>query len=216
MRKKIYGWHTLPANRRLTWGDGRLVELGVPMFVAGRPRVGYHGLHVARTPIEALSYVAGSVWCWVRGSGESAADGDLSSHAERTVLWWTTPERGEALFRKAACRFALRVAPIAWPDGIPAVVSAYLNGKDRSTAAMAAAMAAVRAAAGNAGRSSAWAARAAAMAAADAVDVAAARAVLDARAIVRAAGAARRAEYAAQNEILLDLLRAEGWNEEIR
>lgn len=89
MPEDVYeGWHFLPADRRLTHGDGRRVELGVPIEVTPPARVSIGGLHAAENLAMALVHARGPIACRVRLDGQVDRLFELTSATRRTVLAW--------------------------------------------------------------------------------------------------------------------------------
>ena len=199
------GWHFLPDDRRLRFGERKLVVPGETVRVEGTLELCEWGLHASKRAIDALQYAPGSIVSYVRLGGGDVVEGDDKACAhERTPLWmadatrtlhefacWCA-ERGLAREREAGREPDAR----SWA-GIEAK-RRWLRGEisvRELAAARAAARAATWAAAGAATWAAAWvAAEAAARAAAR---VAAGDAAWD---------AARAAERAAQNAKLEEML----------
>jgi len=57
----VLAWHFLPRDRRLAYGDGRLIRKGRRLHVEGEPILCKHGMHGSRRLIDALSYASGPV-----------------------------------------------------------------------------------------------------------------------------------------------------------
>ena len=66
----IMAWKFLRADRRLGYGDGRLVEVGVPLEIDGPPVLCARGIHACRRAIEALKYAESAIVARVECGGE--------------------------------------------------------------------------------------------------------------------------------------------------
>ena len=82
-------WHFLPPNRRLTYGDGRTVEVGLTTRLSSLQPVSlsHHGLHASERILDALRLAPGPVLCRVLLSGNVQQHGDILVARERHVLW---------------------------------------------------------------------------------------------------------------------------------
>ena len=153
------GWHFLRSDRRLGYGDGRLVVAGETLTIGGPPVLCQYGLHASRRAIDALKFAPGNIICRVHLSGEILEEHDKAVATERSTIWIAD---ANDVLRQFARSCALSVAHL-W--NMPPIVRQYLETGDESIRAAAwdAARAGARAAAWDA----AWdAARAAARAAA--------------------------------------------------
>jgi hypothetical protein len=230
--RPILAWHWLSTDRRLGYGDGRLVEPGQTLTIDGEPKLCGRGLHGARSILHALKHARGPIVCRVRLSGRIVEantrivkDDTRLAGTERRCLWMldaTTILREWAIWcaERALDRMAARDDLDKWDRraisaGSDALDCArrYLAGEvseatlvDARVAAWAAAWSATTAAA-----------KAAATAAATAVDTAAATDVItvDAWSATTAAAsaaiwaAATDAEQLAQARKLERMIRAE-------
>jgi len=124
-----YGWHSLPANRRLLHGDQRQVEIGVPTIWEGELILYSPSLHASPTPRTMLSNINGPVLCYVKCEGIGARCDDMFVSRSRTVLWWADCTD---MLREFACWSALSVSHL-WE--MPDTVRRYLDGTDRSDSA---------------------------------------------------------------------------------
>ena len=189
-----HGWHFV--GETLRYGrpvppDGETLRHEGPLVLCES------GLHLSRTPWDALQYAPGATLCLVLSGGETIESDDKAVCRERTIL-----SRMDAtdLLRYFARLQALSVLEY-WHENPPEVVLDYLMTDDetlRDTAESAAfdAVLAAAAASTRAGGFGAWCApgaaeRAAAWAAAEATAWGAARA---ARAAARSARAAARSD----------------------
>lgn len=155
-------WHWLPEDRRLRYGDGRMVRPGETYRHEGAVELCRSGMHASVGALDALSYAPGPIVCRVELRGEVVRGDDKVVASERHVLW--TADATPALHRFArAC--ALDVVHL-WDA--PPVVMRYLRTGDESLRAAASAAssdatwAAARNAAWDAARAAAWAAASAA------------------------------------------------------
>jgi len=57
----VLAWHFLPADLRLGYGDGRLVQKEQRLRIEGEPLLCKHGMHGSRRLIDALSYASGPI-----------------------------------------------------------------------------------------------------------------------------------------------------------
>jgi hypothetical protein len=215
----MLAWHFLPEDKRLGYGDGRLVEVGATLECKGDPELCGNGLHGSTRLIDAVHYASGPIVCRVEIEGDVIEGEDKLCGRRRTVLWMVDATR---ILHEFACRCAEdALALVEQPDersvaGI-AAKRAWLNGEitdkkldyawaaawDASQNVAWVASAAASAAAWAASRSASRAAKAAARDAAWAAARAAARAVSWA-----ARDAAQDAAWAKQNERLTEMVMA--------
>ena len=87
MADRWFGWHFLPADRRLRWGSCEVVEAGRTYRAKGPLVLCENGMHASRRAIDALPYAPGPVVSRVELLGERLDDGDKSCARERLVLW---------------------------------------------------------------------------------------------------------------------------------
>jgi hypothetical protein len=83
----ILAWHWLAADRRLGYGDGRLVKPGQTLAIDGEPELCKNGLHASRSILDALGYAQGPIVCRVRLSGHVVKGDDKLVGTERRCLW---------------------------------------------------------------------------------------------------------------------------------
>ena len=197
----MLAWHFLPEDKRLGYGDGRLVEVGATLECEGEPELCGNGMHGSARLIDAVHYARGPIVCRVKIEGDVIESEDKLCGRRRTVLWMMDATRILHEFACACAEDAL--ALVEQPDerSVAAIEAkrSWLKGEitDKkldsawaaawdasqnvawvaSAAASAAAWAAVRAAAraaSRAARDASWAAaRAASWAARDAAQDAA-------------------------------------------
>jgi hypothetical protein len=197
----MIAWYFAPDDRRLRYGDGRLVEVGVTHTVKGPPIFCQRGLHASVRALDALKYARVPVACLVRVGGEIAACEDRIVATERTYMYVIDATDVLRVFSR---RCALQVVDL-WD--CPPVVREYLETgrEDLRAAARAVARAVSWAAARAAARAATWAAADATWTAADAAwtaadaaaDAAASAATGD---VARAARDARDARVARDTE----------------
>jgi hypothetical protein len=199
----MLAWHFLSEDKRLGYGDGRLVEVGVPLECEGDPILCDNGMHGSVRLLDALRYAAGPIVCRVEIEGDVIEGEDKLCGRRRTVLWMLDATK---ILHEFACSCAEdALALVAQPDerSVAAIEAKrkWINGEitdeefdSTRAAAWDAALAASRAA-----RDAALAAsRAAARAAAEAVAWSAAEAAArDAAAWAAAESASRDAAEAA-------------------
>ena len=195
----MLGWYFAADDRKLRYGDGRLVRKGATHKVDVEPELCERGLHASKRIIDALQYAPGSVICRVKLGGKVVHGDDKSCATERTYL---AVIDGEKLLREFARKCALKVIHL-WDA--PRVVKDYLETGDESLRA--AARDAAWAAARDAARDAAWAAaRDAAGAAARAATRAAARDAAWAAARAAAWAAARDAQNKMLEQMVLEAM----------
>ena len=204
----MLAWHFLPEDKRLGYGDGRLVEVGQTLECEGKPELCSNGMHGSVRLIDALKYANGPIVCRVEIAGDVIEGEDKLCGRRRTVLWVLDATQ---LLHEFACTCAEdALALVEQPDerSVAAIEAKrkWLKG-EITDEELDAARAAVRAAAWDVAWSAARAAaRAAVGAAAGAASRAAARAAARSAsraASLDAAGAAARAfARAKQNERL--------------
>jgi hypothetical protein len=216
----MLGWHFVTNDKRLGYGDGRIVAVGKTYTVPKNRPLEFceYGLHASKRLIDALQYAPGSVICRVELSDRVIHGDDKAVGYKRRVIAMI---EGEKVLHEFACRaaeYALTFVKNPDPRSIAAIqakrdwllckindcqlAAARDAARDAAgDAAWAAAGNAALAAAGNAALAAAWdAARDAARGAARGAARAAAR------------GAARGAAWAAAwnklNEILTEIVNA--------
>ena len=169
----MLAWHFLAEDKRLGYGDGRLVEVGQTLECEGEPELCANGLHGSARLIDAVYYARGPIVCRVEIEGDVIEGEDKLCGRRRTVLWMLDATR---ILHEFACTCAEdALALVEQPDerSVAAIAAkrAWLNGEitdkkldaarfaawDASWAARATALAA-RAAALAASRAAAWAA----------------------------------------------------------
>lgn len=86
---KKLGWHFLPADMKLEYGDGRLVVVGQTLSMNGRakPQCCSDGMHAAEKLTQAASFKKGPVLCRVEVSGDIHTQYAKFCGRNRKVLW---------------------------------------------------------------------------------------------------------------------------------
>ena len=202
----MLAWHFLSEDKRLGYGDGRLVEVGQTLECKGKPAPCKNGMHGSVRLIDALRYASGPIVCRVDIEGDVIEEEDKLCGRRRTVLWMLDATQ---LLHEFACRCAEdALALVAQPDArsVEAIAAKrkWLKGEitdEELDAASAAAWDASDVALAAAAGAAAWDAASAAASAA-ARDAARAASWAAAEAAWAAAEAARAAARAKQNERL--------------
>ena len=153
------GWHFLPADRRLQYGDGRKIVKGRTLRVSeDRPLVlCKYGLHASPTVHEAIEYAPGSILCRVELIGPRLDGNDKSVAYQRRVIAWAD---ADSMLRLWACWCVRRVWPLltdARSRQVVIVAERYARGKVTTKE-----LAAAGVAAWDAARDAVWAAAGAA------------------------------------------------------
>src|SRR3990167_10121131 len=81
-----FGWHFLPADRRLRWGSREVVEAGRTYRAEGSLVMCESGMHASARAIDALTYAPGPLVCRVELVVERLDAADKSCARERRVL----------------------------------------------------------------------------------------------------------------------------------
>ena len=127
----MLAWHFLPEDKRLGNGDGRLVEVGVPLECKGDPILCDNGMHGSVRLIDALRYASGPIVCRVEIEGDVIEGKDKLCGRRRTVLWMMDATQ---LLHEFACTCAEdALALVEQPDkhSVAAIAAkrAWLNGE---------------------------------------------------------------------------------------
>ena len=97
-------WHFIPENRRLRYGDNRLVVAGETLTAKDASiSPCQYGMHASSQAIDALNYAAGPVVSLVRLGNDALNSGDKYVSSERTAIWIYDASR---LLREFACDVA--------------------------------------------------------------------------------------------------------------
>ena len=107
MSKTILAWHFLANDKRLRYGDGRLVKAGKTYDTTGPLVMCHNGVHGCRKILDALNYAPGPIVCRVELSGEMFTEPpdnrDKVCARSRRVLWMVD---ATMLLHEFACRCA--------------------------------------------------------------------------------------------------------------
>ena len=101
----IKGWHFVANDRKLGYGDGRLVEVGKTYTVPNDRELELceYGLHASKRLIDALQYAPGNIICRVGLAAPIVHGDDKMVAYSRKVL---TVIDGERLLHEFACQCA--------------------------------------------------------------------------------------------------------------
>ena len=212
-------WHFVANNKRLGYGDGRIVEVGKTYEVPDKSRpieLCQYGLHASVRALDALKYAPGEICCLVELGGKIIKGDDKVVAESRKVLKMIDATN---ILHEMACisaETALRIANVQDTRCWQAIEAkrAWIRGEisdSELAVARAAAWDAARDAARAAARAAAWdaaraAARDAARAAAWAAAIAAAWAAAWGAAIAAARGAARDEQNAVLESMLVEAM----------
>lgn len=202
----MLAWHFLAEDKCLGYGDGRSVEVGVPLECEGDPALCQNGMHGSVRLIDALHYASGPVVCRVEIEGDIIEGNDKICGRRRTVLWWIDATRILHEFACQCAEDALALVEEPDPRSVAAIAAKrkWLAGKITDEE-----LAAARSAAWAAARSAAEAARSAARAAAWAAAWSAASAARSAARRAAAWAAAREKQDARLTEMVMEAHEAE-------
>lgn len=134
--KPILGWYFSENNKRLRYGNNRVIRPGIthkvkfPCVVEGvrytEPTLCCAGVHASKRIIDALSYAPGNYVWRVELSGDVVIDSDKIVAKERKYLWGYNADEVLQLFSR---RCALDVIHL-W--NAPDVVVLYLKTGDET------------------------------------------------------------------------------------
>jgi len=99
----MLAWHFLAGDKRLGYGDGRLVEVGQTLECEGKPALCSNGMHGSVRLVDALRYASGPIVCRVEIAGDIVESDDKLCGRRRTVLWMLDATR---LLHEFACACA--------------------------------------------------------------------------------------------------------------
>jgi len=84
----MLAWHFLPHNKRLGYGDNRVVQAGKTYRLkSGIPTLCRNGMHGSRRLIDAIHYAPGDIVCRVDITGDIRTSSDKIVGRNRKVLW---------------------------------------------------------------------------------------------------------------------------------
>lgn len=141
--KPILAWYFSEESKKLRYGDGREIAIGVEHTVKGYPEPCKHGLHGSESILDALDYAPGSIVWRVELSGRIKRSGDKIAATRRKYIAGGIDISD--VLRAFARKMALSVAHL-WD--CPEIVRRYLETGDES----------IRSAAWDATSAAAWAA----------------------------------------------------------
>ena len=84
--RSVLAWYFSAADKRLKYGDGRLIRVGDTHTVKGPPILCRRGLHASIKPLDALGYASSPIVWRVRLSGSIVRDDDKLVATSRTYL----------------------------------------------------------------------------------------------------------------------------------
>ena len=210
----MLAWHFLSEDKRLGYGDGRLVEVGETLECEGELALCDNGMHGSVRLIDALHYASGPIVCRVEIEGDVIEGDDKLCGRRRTVLWMLDATRILHEFACACAEDAL--ALVEQPDerSVEAIEAKrkWLNGEvtdEELASARAASWAASRSASYAVAYSASWAASWAAVRSASRAAAWAARDAALAAARDAARDAAWDAAWDKQNKRLTEMVMAE-------
>lgn len=67
--KKMLGWHFSPTDKKLRYGDGRVIRSGVRHKVDGKPKLCVHGLHASPFKVDSFKVQEGTWHFKLRWTG---------------------------------------------------------------------------------------------------------------------------------------------------
>jgi hypothetical protein len=159
----ILAWHVLKDDYTASYGNLGKIRPGRIYRHDGPMELCKSGLHASRKPLDALSFVNGTVFCRVACWGDVIEASDKLICTRRKVLWIVKADRTLHEFACWCAEEALKLVDKPDPRSVKAirVKRAWLAGEatdGQLDAAMAAAWDAARDAAWDAARAAAWAA----------------------------------------------------------
>ncbi len=93
------GWHFLPADRKLSEGDGRTVSLGQTLTMkynsTETPACCSYGMHASERISQAAKFEKGPVLCRVEVWGNIDTNHDKFCGRHRRVIWWKELTKAE-------------------------------------------------------------------------------------------------------------------------
>jgi len=97
----MLAWHFLAEDKRLGYGDWRLVKVGKTLECEGEPALCSNGMHGSVRLIDALRYASSPVVCRVEIEGDIVEGDDKLCGRRRTVLWMLDATR---ILHEFACQ----------------------------------------------------------------------------------------------------------------
>jgi hypothetical protein len=231
--KPVLAWHFCADDKKLGYGDGRVVRAGRKYSVPNKGcalRLCTYGMHGSERILDALKYAPGAVICRVELSGEIIHGDDKLCATTRKVLAMADATRTLHEFAVWCARRALLAERKAGREPhkdswrVLKVKLQWLNGKatdDELSAAWSAARSAAESAARSAAESAAWsaawsaarsAAESAAWSAAESAARSAAESAVRSAARSAAESAARSAAWSAVQSAAESAARSAAWS----
>jgi len=129
--KAMKAWHFIRNDRRLGYGDNRIVKTGRTHSVSGDICPCRNGMHGSKRIIDALGYARGNIICRVDITGDIIEDDDKMAGRNRRVIWMRDVTN---ILHEFACRCAedaLKLVPKPDPRSIAAIKAKrdWLDGK---------------------------------------------------------------------------------------
>ena len=128
IKRNHIGWYFAPEDRKLRYGDNRVVKAGITHTVDCKPELCKSGLHWSERAIDALWYAPGPIACRVEGGGKVIEGDDKIVGTSRKYL--AVADATDVL-RRLARKWALDVIQL-WDA--PQVVKDYLETGDENLA----------------------------------------------------------------------------------
>jgi len=85
-KKTMIGWYFSRGNKKLGYGDNRIIKLGLTHKVKGNPVLCKHGLHASKNILDALDCAQGPIIWKVELSGKIIKGNDKSVATARLYL----------------------------------------------------------------------------------------------------------------------------------
>jgi len=96
-------WHFIKNNKRLGYGDNRIVKTNRTYKVQGEIQICGNGMHGSKRIIDALKYANGSIVCRVDITGGIIEDDDKIVGRNRRIIWMRDVTN---ILHEFACRCA--------------------------------------------------------------------------------------------------------------
>lgn len=109
MSENWTGWHFLPTDGKLRFGDGREPKDGQKISAKGKLEIARNGLHASEDIMDAIDYSGGPILCRVELHGKRIDTIDKSVGRTRVILWRVDATE---LMRKFACWSADRAVRV--------------------------------------------------------------------------------------------------------
>lgn len=113
MSENWIGWHFLPSDGRLRYGDGRAPADGEEVTANGDLILCERGMHASADILDCLEHTTGPILCRVTLNGERIDGNDKSVARSRTILWRINAEDVLRRFTYWCADQAVRVHAVA-------------------------------------------------------------------------------------------------------